>query len=82
MEKSLGVADRRYPVPRRGTISLPWVKPTGRDPQTNKIPVPEGVERLFSPLGGKRHSTPSRLAIRPGASFPWVSPTANDSGPL
>src|SRR5208282_4294797 len=31
---------------------------------------------------GKPHSTPLGLVEHRGSSFPWVSPTANDIGPL
>jgi hypothetical protein len=69
-------------VPRRGTTSLAVGETHGQG-SSNKIAYDrEGVKPLLYQLGAKPDSTPSGLVNRRGASFPWVSPTANDIGPL
>ena len=73
---------RRYQVPRRGTISLAVGETHGQRP-SNPNPYRPRRGRTFSlSVGGKPHSTPAGLAEHRGSSFPWVSPTANDIGPL
>jgi hypothetical protein len=73
---------RNSRVPRRGTISLAVGETHGQRP-SNPNPYRPRRGRTFSlSVGGKPHSTPAGLAAHRGASFPWVSPTANDIGPL
>ena len=73
---------RRYQVPRRGTTSLAVGETHGQRP-SHPTPYRPRRGRTFSwSDGGKPHSTPLGWVEHRGPSFPWVSPTANDLGPL